>query len=222
VYDRVKVGFPMTVTFANGNYAYVIDDEGNASCIQDIRNQGNQQTTSKTLYKVGDVIPAGWIATNATAYENIVWQGIPDKVTETVEVQYPVVESVTQADANRVVTLSKVTFSTNTPSGTTKAYGTTADGTRYEFQNTYDVPQQPAGTYDVTAVVRYSKVGSTEYFYLAPIAYTKSDTTGIEVIETDSTDSPRYYNLNGIEVESPKAGLYIKTTSTTTTKILIK
>lgn len=222
LYDRVKVSFPATVTFATGNFAFVIDTEGNAGCVEDIRNQGSTSTTVKTLYKVGNVIPAGWIATNATIYSSVIWQGIPDKVTETVDIVYPVVESVTPEDADRVVVLSKVTFTSRTVSGNTKVYGTTPDGTNYEFQDTYNAPQYPAGTYDVTCVVKYSKRGSTEYFYLAPIAYTESDMAGIDEIEAAPTATTRYYNLQGVEVTTPTPGLYIKTTPTATTKILIK
>ncbi|MDE5555669.1 MAG: Ig-like domain-containing protein, partial [Muribaculaceae bacterium] len=221
VYDRVKVAFPATVTFANGNFAFVIDAEGNAGCFEDIRNQGSTQA-AKTLYNVGEVIPAGWIATNATIYSSVIWQGIPGKVTETVDVEYPIVEAVTKADVDKVVILSKVTFTTHTAAGNTKAYGTTPDGTQYEFQDTYSVKQYPAGTYDVTCVVRYSKIGSTEYFYLAPISYTESSTTGIKDVDSATTDSAHYFNLQGVEVKSPKAGLYIKATPTQTTKILIK
>lgn len=176
VYDRVKVNFPATVNFANGSIAFVTDAEGNAACFDDMRNRNSTSTTLTTIYSVGQVIPAGWIATNATIYESVIWEGLPEKSTETVEVAYEKVNSVTPADADRVVILKNVTFETRTAEGFTKAYGTTPDGTRYEFQDTYEVPSRPAGTYDVTCVVRYSKRGSTEYFYLAPIDY--SETTG--------------------------------------------
>lgn len=173
VYDRVKVNFPATVNFANGSIAFVTDAEGNAACFDDMRNRNSTSTNIPTIYSVGQVIPAGWIAANATIYESVIWEGLPEKSTETVEVVYEKVNSVTPADADRVVILKNVTFETRTAEGFTKAYGTTPDGTRYEFQDTYDVSSMPAGTYDVTCVVRYSKRGSTVYFYLAPVAYSE-------------------------------------------------
>lgn len=220
-FDKIKVNFPATVTFANGNYAFVIDAEGNAGYIQNIRNLGSTSTTAKTIYKAGEVIPAGWIATNDVQYEEILWQGIPADVTETVEVEYPEVTAVTPADVNRVVILKDVTFTTRTASGNTKAYGTTPDGKRYEFQDTYDVKQKPAGTYDVKLVVRYSVYGSTVYFYVSPIEYIDTDKSGISEIEAAGTDA-RYYNLQGVEVANPRNGVFVKVADGKASKVIVK
>lgn len=221
LFDCVKVNFPVTVTFANISYAFVIDAEGNAGCFEDIRNHGSTSTTSKTIYKPGEVIPGGWIATNATMYESVIWQGLPDDVTETVEITYPTVEAVTPADVDRVVILKQVTFAKSTPYENSREYGTTPDGTSYEFQNTYNVTEYPAGTYDVTCVVRYSKRGSTEYFYLSPIAYVKSDLTGIATV--DATEgTARYFNLQGIEVPTPEHGIYVKVADGKASKVIFQ
>lgn len=203
VYDRVKVNFPATVNFANGSYAFVTDAEGNPACFDDIRNRNSSSTTPITIYSVGQVIPAGWVATNATIYESVIWEGLPENSTETVEVVYPKVNSVTPADADRVVILKNVTFETRTAEGFTKAFGTTPDGTRYEFQDTYDVAAKPAGTYDVTCVVRYSKRGTTEYFYLSPIAYGEPSGDDEPIQPTEPT-FPNHldYTING-EAELP-------------------
>lgn len=221
VYDRVKVNCPLTVTFANGAFAFVLDPDGNAGYINDIRNQGSTSTTGITIYKVGEVIPAGWIATNATIYGSAVWEGIPDDVTESVEVEYPVVESVTPEDVDRVVILEKVTFTGSTASGNTKAYGTTPDGTCYEFQDTYNAKIYPAGTYDVTCIVRYWKAGSTVYFYLAPIAYEESKESGIGRVEADSAGA-RYFNLHGIETTVPQPGVYVKVSGGRVSKVVVR
>ncbi|MDE5840233.1 MAG: hypothetical protein K2H49_04870, partial [Muribaculaceae bacterium] len=217
--DRVQVNFPATVTFASGSTAFVIDSEGNAACFDDIRNRNSQSTSATTLYKTGQVIPAGWIATNATIYESVIWEGIPGKVTETAEVTYEKVAAFTPEDVDRVVTLMNVTFETTTASGTTKAFGTTPDGTRYEFQDTYNTPTKPAGTYDVTGVVRYSKRGTTVFFYMAPIAYADSDTSAAEIVNADNSGA-RYYNMQGAEVAEPQAGIYVKVANGKATKII--
>lgn len=219
--NRVKVNFPATVTFCNISYAFVIDSEGNAACFEDIRNKNSTSAVATNMYKTGQVIPAGWIATNATIYESAIWEGIPGKATETVEVEYPEVASITPADTDRVVTLMNVTFDTRTAEGNTKAYGTTPDGTKYEFQDTYNTLSQPAGTYDVTGVVRYSKRGSTEYFYMAPISYKTSEGTSAEINEAE-TGKARYYNLQGTEVSNPKAGAYVKVVNGKGTKVIRK
>lgn len=219
--DKVKINFPATVAFANGSYAFVTDEEGTAACFQDMRNQGSTSTTVTTIYKVGDVIPAGWVAANGTVNSSVIWQGVPDKVTETVEVTYPKVESVTPEDADRVVVLQNVTFTTETASGTTKAFGTIPGGETYEFQDTYGAPAMEPGTYDVTCVVRYSKRGDTVFFYLAPIDYVKSSSVAVESVEA-SLETPRYYNLQGCEVLKPEAGIYVKVAGGKATKVVVK
>ena len=171
VYDKVLVNFPMTVTFCNYANAFVIDKEGNASYIRNTKNDGSTSQTTTNLYKPGDVIPAGWVATNASVNEPF-WTGVPGDVTEKVELVYPVVEKVTEEDCDRVVILKDVTFTSRTPGEANTANGTTPDGTSYKFDNPYETKVMPAGTYDVTCVVRYMQKGETIYFYLNPLAYT--------------------------------------------------
>ena len=222
LYDKVKVNFPATVTFANGSYAYVIDSEGNAGCVHNIKNQNSTSTAVSTIYKVGNVIPAGWIATNATVYESVIWDGEPESVTETVEVVYPEVASVTPEDADRVVILKNVTFE-KVASGNTKAYGETPDNQSYEFQDTYDTPTVPAGTYDVKVLVKYSKVKTTEYFYLVPLAYTKAEGSGVEINAFESNEGEAcYYDLSGKKVSNPKAGVFVKIINDKAAKVIVK
>lgn len=221
LFDKVYINCPLTVTFANGCFAFVIDDEGNAGYIEDTRGGNSGSSTVNTIYKVGNVIPEGWIASNAMMYGSWMWKGLPPAVAETVDVVYPIVEKVTKEDADRVLTLKNVTFTTSTAFGNTKAYGTTPDGTRYEFQDTYNVAIQPAGTYNVTGVVSYSKSGSTEYFYISPISY-EDVNSGIENIENDDNSISYYYDLNGCKVKNPSTGTYIKITNGTPSKVIIK
>ncbi|MDE6681915.1 MAG: Ig-like domain-containing protein [Muribaculaceae bacterium] len=221
LYDKVYVNFPMTVTFPNMGYAFVIDAEGTAGYIQNIVNQNSSATSAVTIYKVGDIIPAGWVATNANLTSEWLWEGKPEKSTETTEVTYPVVESVTPADCNMVVILKNVKFTTFTATGNTKAFGTTPDGTRYEFQDNYNAPAEPAGEYDVTGVVRYSTYGASEFFYISPIAYKKSEESGIENIAVNESET-RYFNLQGMEVENPANGVYVKVSNGKVSKVIIK
>ncbi|MDE7097092.1 MAG: hypothetical protein K2O47_06330 [Muribaculaceae bacterium] len=219
--DRVKINFPATVNFGYGSVAYVTDSEGNAACFDDLRNRNSQSTSTTTIYKAGQVIPAGWIATNATVYEDMIWSGLPDKSTETVEVVYAKVTSISPADANKVVTLENVTFEKRTAEGSTKAYGTTPDGTRYEFQDTFGTESQPAGTYDVTGVVKYSKRGSTEYFYMIPVKYSEPAGSAIEGIDAIGGNAV-YYNMNGVKVTDPVKGVYVKVIDGKASKVVVK
>lgn len=209
LYDRVMVDFPATVMYGNSYFAYVVDPEGNAGCFENVKDAGSTSAIA-TIYNVGDVIPAGWIASNYTVNGSVSWQGIPEKVTETVEVTYPKVTSVTKEDADRVVTLMNVTFKTSTPSGYESGVGTTSDGTEYYFQDIYGIGSKSAGRYDVTCVVRYSKSKTREYLTLAPIAFDKATDTGIEEIEAAAAER-RIFDLQGRELPSaPERGLYIQ------------
>ena len=218
-YERVYVDFPVTVNYANGISAFVSDSEGNAARIENVKDKGSTSMSVTTIYKVGNVIPAGWTATNAFMYESTNWQGIPPAVTETVKVEYPEVSNVTPEDADKVVVLKNVSFESRTPENNSRAFGTTPDNTTYEFQNTYNTGSRSAGTYNVTCIVNYSKIGSTEYFYLAPIAYSEaSSVSSIDVEESNEC----YYDLNGVKTSTPKNGVYIKKSGSKTTKVIIK
>lgn len=219
LHEQVYVDFPMTVNYANGLFAYVSDSEGNAGMIENVKDKGSTSMTVTTIYKVGNVIPAGWTATNAFMYESINWQGIPPAVTETVEVKYPTVTSVTREDEDRVVILKDVTFETSTPENNSRAYGTTPDNITYEFQNTFGIASKGAGTYDVTCIVRYSIVGSTEYFYLAPLAYKVADVSGMIGIE-EECQQYMYYDLNGRRISKPGKGIFVKVTDGKSEKVI--
>lgn len=219
VYDRVKVACPLTVTFASTSFAYVIDEEGTAGYMENVRDKGSTSSSVKTIYKVGDIIPAGWIATNATIYKSVIWEGIPGDVTETTDVTYQEVESVTPEDVDKIVILKDVTFTTRTAFGNTKAWGTTPDGTIYEFQDTYGVSEYPAGTYDVTCAVRYSERGTTVYFYLSPISYAESSSVGVAGVDAENPGA-EYYRLDGVRAAGDEKGIYVKVSGGKAEKIV--
>lgn len=164
---KVYFDCPLTVTFASKATAFVLDPEGNAGMIYNTKND-DSTGASATIYNKGNIIPAGWFAVNEDQRGDITWKGLAPDATETVDVEYPVVTKVSyKEDADKVVVLKNVTFATNTASGNLKAYGTTPDGDRYEFQDTYSVGEEEPGTYDVTCIVRWYNGGA----WLIPIAY---------------------------------------------------
>lgn len=164
---KIYVKFPMTVTFASGSAAFVIDSRDNATMIWNSKNDGATSATG-TIYKEGDVIPAGWMATYS---DQLGFKGQPADVTETDIVIFPDVTSISyKEDADKVMILKEVTF-TEDPGKTEYFYGTTPDGTSYKFENTYNALNPAAGTYDVKVVVRYALHNTTVYEWLAPIEY---------------------------------------------------
>lgn len=167
--NRVVVNFPMTVTYARKGDAYVIDAENNATLVHNPKNDGATES-SGNVYTVGDIIPAGWVATNGTQY-NVVWNGAPDADGSTT-VTYPVVESINyDTDAYKVVIMKDVVFEKGTPYDTGKRTGVAPDGQGYEFQDTYEIGEYPAGTYDVTLIVRHDIVNGKAYNWLAAINF---------------------------------------------------
>ena len=155
--DEIYVNFPMTVGYVNGRNAFLFDAAG--SWIQYFQNN--------TL-KIGDVIPAGWVAVSSP------YQGMPEIKGDlpageyaTAEVTYPNVENVTNADVNKVVILKGVTFAAATPADKTNFTGTVAAG-EITFRNNYTIASVEAGTYDVKCIPQLYSNALQVY----PIEYT--------------------------------------------------
>ncbi len=218
-FDRVYVDFPATVYFGYLSFAYIQDPEGNAACFRNTKNDGNTSQNVVTIYEAGDVIPAGWIAKNDFKFETATWEGLPSKVEETVEIEYPLVDKVSPADANKIVILKNVTFTTRTAAGNNKVWGTTPDGTAYEFQDTFEIDSLGPDTYNVLCAVRYAKTGDTVYFWLAPIKYLEM--SAVSEIEENGTDV-RYFNLQGVEVTNPENGVFVKMSNGKASKVIVK
>ncbi|MDE6340236.1 MAG: hypothetical protein K2K97_10695, partial [Muribaculaceae bacterium] len=188
--DQVKINFPMTVTYAKSGNAFVIDAEGNASYIHNTKNDDSDKQSSTSIYKVGQIIPAGWIATN-TCINDIQWNGLPESGNEleTTEVTYPEVTSINFEEDNcKVLVLQDVTFTTATPEGQSQAFGTTPDGTIYKFLDTYGISSHPAGTYNATVVVR-KPLRSNIAPWLAAIELTAATPEFPESFKFDLSDS---------------------------------
>lgn len=220
--DQIYVNFPMTVTYASGNNAYVIDQYGTASYIHNIKNDDKEEAQPQ-IYSVGQVIPAGWVAT-ARINRNesrIVWYGLPPEVEETVAVEYPTVTSIDfKEDAEKIVVLQNVVFSTATKSDDAKFYGD-CNGESYEFRNTFGVGSQAAGTYDVKVIVNYNIRQSVVWSYLTPISYIPSTVSGID--EVTLGEKSEYYTLQGVKISDiPSNGVYIKVTDGKASKVLVK
>lgn len=165
--DKVYLDFPLTVTYAATTAVFAVDAEGNACQILDEKAHAAQKATS---LKVGDIIPGGYMVSwgSVSAPGAFDAPSIP-AVTETTEVTYPSVSSINYAqDANRVVILKDVTFTSNTEGGYEGVTGTDANGTSYKFTNG---SSNPAGKYDVTVVVKHYVVNNRTFDELQAIAF---------------------------------------------------
>lgn len=155
-----KTLFPMTVTYVNGINTYVHD--GNTASL----------LYGSAPYKKGDVIPAGLVV-NYSPYS-----GLPEikpvtgfdmpTASGSAEVTYQTVElaNVSMANLNEIYTITNVTFADATPATKSNFDGTSGDVT-VVFRNNFLLESQPAGVYNVVAVV--SCFNST--LQLLPIAF---------------------------------------------------
>lgn len=67
---------------------------------------------------------------------------------------------------------------------------------------------------------------SVDYSGYAPVVTATRQngiTTGVENVDTDATDAPvEYFNLQGVRVDNPGAGIYIRRQGKTVTKVVVK
>lgn len=204
------INFNLTATYVNGYNCYAQTAAGEATLIY-----------GKNSYKAGDIIPAGWEGQYAPymALPEIKPASDLPEATETVDFTPAQVTAVSFDDLNRIVVLKDVTFDAPTASGSTKVNFTGKVGdTEYTFRNNFtDVASVEAGSYNVTLAV--GCYNTTLQLY--PIAYASS-TSGIEAITLDNDNKVEYYNLQGVRVENPENGLFIRRQGNKATKVLIK
>ena len=211
---KLRINYPLVLAFKNKTNNFVCN--------------GNDfiQIYGTIDYEVGDVIPAGWIGCY-TLYKDKV-----PEITDPANMQPSTenngftpakVSAISEADVNKVVTLENVVFTEATPSTVVNFTGTVGESS-YTFRNNYSLASVEAGTYNVTGVVNIyvPKTGDpTVQFY--PTAYEKVEgTTGIADIVADENAPVEYFNLQGIRVDNPENGLYIRRQGNKVTKVIVK
>lgn len=208
--DTFLVNFDMTVTYANGRNIYVYAD-GEYSLIY--------ANAAIDGLKTGDVIKGGWLG-HVSNY-NLIYGIVPEKgQTLTVDgtAILPTPESVTvynltSADVNKQLIMEKVVFTDATPNDK-KTFTGKMDETDVAFYNQFTLPSVEAGTYNVEVIVAIFK-GNIQLY---PISYSVS--TGINEVET--AEKAEYFNLQGVKVVNPEAGLYIVKRGNKVYKTVIK
>ena len=208
---KLRINYPLTVAYKNGSNNFVTDGT------DFIQIYGSSQPS----YTSGDVIPAGWIG-NYTLYQNVTPEienpaGM-ESATENNGFTPAKVSEISESDINKVLTLENVVFAAATPADRTNFTGKIKD-TEIEFRNNYTVASVEAGTYNVSGVV--SVFGTSTQLY--PISYEKvDDTTGIADIVADENAPVEYFNPQGIRVDNPENGLYIRRQGNKVTKVIVK
>lgn len=203
------INYPLTIAFKNFNNTFACNG-----------NDFIQVYGTQPAYTVGDVIPAGWIGSydlyNKTTPEIINPIDMPE-ATENNGFTPAKVSEITTADVNKVVTIENVVFAEATPS-TKDNFTGTVNGSEVAMRNNYTIEGVEAGTYNVTGVVAiYS--GKPQFNVTG---YEKAVDTGIADIVVDENAPVEYFNLQGIRVENPENGLYIRRQGNKVTKVIVK
>lgn len=205
---EIRVDFPMTVTYKNGDNTYVTDGEGFTLLY------------GKTItdYEAKDIIPAGWTAKYSP------FNNLPEFVATTTMAaatekgtftpREVALADVNESMLNEVMIITGVTFDEMTPD--TKANFTGYAGeAELLFRNNFLLASVAPDTYNVLAVPAIYKTDLQVY----PIDYNPS--VGVAGIEADSTAAV-YYNMQGVRVENPSNGLYIIVRGNKATKQVIR
>jgi len=203
------VNYDLTVGYVKGSNIFAKDATG-----------AFIQIYGTNSYNVGDVIPAGWDATYAL--RNSIPQLTPENALPTATEGTFTPETVTATEittdkVNYVLKINDVVLSEASPA--TKANFTGMAGeTEISFYNNYTLPSVEPGKYNITFVVSLYNNATSLY-----VINFEDSTSGIDDIEADGTDVPaEYFNMQGVRVENPQNGLYIKRQGTTVTKVIIR
>lgn len=209
--EKLYINYPLTVAFKNFNNNFVCNGD------DFIQIYGSQPD-----YKVGDVIPAGWVG----CYD--LYNGVTPEILTPTDMQAATENNgftpakanysdVTAADVNKVLTFENVTIAEATPAGKDYVYGT-VDGNPVTFYNNYSVASVEPGVYNITGVVTIYKNAPSIYV----VSYEKAVDTGIADIVADENAPVEYFNLQGIRVANPENGLYIRRQGNKVTKVIVK
>ena len=209
----VKVDYTLTVAWVYANNVFCCDPDGDFI-----------QIYNKNQLKVGDVIPAGWQATyklyNNTTPE-LTECALPEEVTAgTFTAKEVPAEDITAKLVNNVVLIKNVTLDAATPAASEsdnekKNFTGTVGDVTLNLRNHYKVESVPAGVYDITVVVSLNNGEPSLYV----INFAKA--SGISNITVDADAPAVYYNLNGVRVDNPANGIYIRIQSGKAEKVIL-
>lgn len=220
-----QIDCPLTVTFVNGRYLYVVDDKDNAGLIyankaEDIAN-----------YKAGDVLSTEWMV-KYSDYNNlpefIPVSDMPAVASEgaSFDVTEVTLAEVDDSMINHMVCIMDVTLPEEMPANTTDGNKTTVVNTTVTngdtsliFRNTFGLDAFKAAAdkkYNVKGIVSIYK----EDIQFLPIEY--SVASGVASIEANEGVAT-YFDLNGRQVKGQLAnGIYVKVMNGKASKVVVK
>ena len=204
----IKVDYSLVVAFVNNSNIFVCDAAGDFI-----------QIYFKNEYKVGDIIPGGWEATY-TLYNGVtpeiekVTTALPAATEGTFTPEVVEASAITAAMVNSVVMVKNVVLAEASPATKDNFTGKVGD-VELNLRNNYTLESVPAGTYDITLVVT---VYNSE-----PSLYVTNFTAaaGLDSVMVDADAPVEYFNLQGIRVENPENGVFIRRQGTTVTKVVM-
>lgn len=214
--EEFKVAFEPVVTYANGANIYIYDGESYSLIFK-----------YDTNINAGDKIAAGWKAT-VKNYANL-YEFIPDasaELTTNGTAAIPAADTIAASDliaANqaKLVVLKDVVIAEATPgataSGSARGYTATVNGETINLFNNFKNESMVADTYDITGII--GVFNST--VQLQPISFVKSNSGVSEIVASENAPA-EYFNLQGIRVDNPEGGVFIRRQGNTATKVLVK
>lgn len=204
----VAIDYPLTVGFVNKGNVFCRDEAGDFI-----------QIYGSNTYQTGDIIPAGWEATyelyNENTPELIPASALPAAIAGTFTPRTVSAGDITTELVNNVVLVENVVLSEASPA-TKDNFTGTSNGVSLSLRNNYTLPSVDPGTYDITLVVTIYQEAPSLYV----IDY-KAKTSGIDTVGNDTDTKAVYYNLNGIRIDNPGHGLYIRVQGANATKVIL-
>lgn len=211
----VKVNYTLTVGFANGSNVFACDEDGDFI-----------QLYGVNTLKAGDVIPAGWegeytLFSGNTPEITFEEGALPAATEGTFTPKEVEATAITDALVNHVVTIKNVNFEEATPATKTDFTGTVGETTLNLF-NQYELASVEAGKYDVTGVVAIRNLNDSPVAKLFVTNITKSETDSALLIGADDNAAPvEYYNLQGVRIDNPTNGIFIRRQGSKAQKIVL-
>lgn len=214
--ETFKVGFEPVVTYANGANIYIYDGVSYGYIFK-----------YDTSLNAGDKIAADWKAT--VKNYNGLYEFIPDASadltadgTATVPAAITITtDDLIAANQSELVILKEVVIAEATPgasaTGSARSYTATVNGETINLFNNFKNESMTADTYDITGII--GVFGTT--VQLQPISFVKCSSGVSEIVASENTPA-EYYNLQGIRVNNPENGVYIRRQGNTVTKVLVK
>lgn len=211
----VKVNYALTVGYASGSNIFACDEDGDFI-----------QLYGTNTLKAGDIIPAGWEGTYTLYGDNtpeitFTEDALPVATESTFTPKEVEATAITDALVNHVVTVKNVNFEEATPATKTDFTGTVGETTLNLF-NQYELASVDAGKYDVTGVVAIRNLNGSPVAKLFVTNITKSETDSALLIGAgDNTAPVEYYNLQGVRVDNPANGIFIRRQGSKAQKIVL-